>query len=336
MIMSLMATLIAAQQPAPQQPAVRQGLEPLSFLVGHCWRGQFPTGEVDTHCFESVYNGQHIRDRHEVTGGRRPYRGETIYSWDGTANVVTYTYWNISGGVSRGTMRAEGDRLQFGDETYRGPDGRQLSMATHWRRVGDSLYESATVSRDSPSMNRTVRFERVPAAVAMTETRSPDGTSVLVHETLIDAPIADVWTAISTAEGWRSWAVPVAWGQEPEILETSYNPTAAPGDPSTIKQLILATIPGRMMAFRTIKAPDGFPHFDTFSRTTGMFELEPEGDHRTRVRIVSAGYPDTDAGRQLLTFFREGNRVSLDRLRRRFAEGPVDWAREQESERSGE
>ena len=327
----MITTLIAAAL-AAQPPAVRQGLEPLGFLVGHCWRGQFPTGEVDTHCFESVYDGQHIRDRHEVTGGRRPYRGETIYSWDGAANVVTYTYWNSSGGVSRGTMRVEGDRLQFGDETYRGADGRELRMATNWRLIDADSYESATVSADLPSMNRTIRFERVPSAVALSESRSADGTTMLVHETLVEAPVAEVWTAISTPQGWTSWAVPVAWGNEPATIETSYNPAASPGDSSTIKQQILASVPGRMMAFRTIKAPDGFPNFDTFSRTTGMFELEPEGEGRTRVRIVSSGYPDDEAGRQLLGFFREGNRVSLERLRRRFAEGPIDWARERSAE----
>ena len=40
-------------------------------------------GEQDTHCFDAVYGGQHVRDRHEVTGGAGVYRGETLYSADG-------------------------------------------------------------------------------------------------------------------------------------------------------------------------------------------------------------------------------------------------------------
>jgi uncharacterized protein YndB with AHSA1/START domain len=331
MIGTMVALALAAQPPAAQT-VLQGGLEPLAFLVGHCWRGRFPSGQVDTHCFESVYDGQHVRDRHEVTGGQRPYRGETIYSWDGAARTVIYTYWNLSGGVSRGTMRVEGDRLQFGDETYRGADGREFSMATNWRRLDADTYESATLSSDLPSMNRTVRFVRVAAPVDMSETRSPDGTFMLIHETIVDAPVGEVWAAVSTAEGWRSWAVPVAWSREPNILETSYNPAASPGDPSTIKHRVLASIPGRMMAFQTIKAPDGFPNFATFARTTGMFELEPVGDRRTRVRTVGAGYPDDAAGRQLLGFFREGNRITLERLRRRFTEGPIDWNRERSAE----
>ena len=331
MITSLMAAMLAVQQ-----PAVRQGLEPLGFLVGHCWRGEMANGEVDVHCFETVFDGQHVRDRHEVTGGRRPYRGETIYSWDGSANVVSYTYWNTSGGVSRGTMRPEADRLQFGDETYRAPDGREISLATSWRRLGEDSYESATTSAGSPHMNRTVRFARVPVPISISESRTPDGTFMLVHETVVDAPIAEVWSAISTAEGWRSWAVPVAWEQEAGVLETSYNPTASPGDPSTIRHQVVASVPGRMIALRTIKAPEGFPHFDTFARTTALFELEPEGEGRTRVRTVSAGYPDDEAGRQLIGFFREGNRTTLEQLRRRFSEGPRDWSQAAGAESGGQ
>ncbi|HET9429229.1 MAG TPA: SRPBCC domain-containing protein [Allosphingosinicella sp.] len=324
----MMMTLIAAAF-AAQAPALRQGLAPLGFLVGHCWRGQFATGEVDTHCFESVFDGQHVRDRHEVTGGSRIYRGETLYSWDGSADRVTYTYWNTSGGVSRGTMRPEADRLQFGDEQYRGADGREISIATSWRRVDDDTYESTTLSPNSPGLNRTVRFDRVDP-VTMSETRLVDGSMMLVHETLVEASVAQVWEAISTPEGWRGWAVPVAWTPEADILETSYNPAATPGDPSTIRHRLVASVPGRLMAFRTVKAPDGFPHFDTFARTTAMIELEPEGEGRTRVRTVSAGFPDDDAGRQLIGFFREGNRITLDRLRRRFSEGPIDWSRERD------
>jgi uncharacterized protein YndB with AHSA1/START domain len=166
--------------------------------------------------------------------------------------------------------------------------------------------------------------------IAMQERREADGTSTLSHETVIPAAPGEVWTALSTAAGWRTWAVPIAWDApiEPDTIETSYTPSATPGDPTTIRQLLLARIPGRLLVFRTVKAPDGFPNFETFRRTTGFIELEPVAGGHTRVRITGTGYPDTEAGRQILGFFREGNRVSLDRLRRRFVSGPLDWARE--------
>jgi uncharacterized protein YndB with AHSA1/START domain len=329
MIATLMALALAAQAPAP---ALRPGLEPLGFLVGHCWQGTFATGEQDTHCFETAYDGQHVRDQHRVTGGARLYRGETLFSADGQ-RAVTYTYWNSIGGVSRGAMQPRPDRLDFGVETYRGPDGRESRMSTFWRRVGDDAYEAVTESSDMPSMNRTVTYRRVAdtvpdssAAVSATDLTDVDGSHTLVHETLIQAPADQVWQAISTAEGWTGWAVPVAW-MDGDLLETSYTPGASRGDPSTIRQQIVARISGRLLVFRTTKAPEGFPNFETFRQVVHVLEVEPGGPGQSRVRLTGSGYPDTDAGRQLLGFFRDGNRVSLERLRQRFASGPLDWNR---------
>jgi uncharacterized protein YndB with AHSA1/START domain len=166
---------------------------------------------------------------------------------------------------------------------------------------------------------------QAPAPVAISTRTEPNGRHALAHETVVAAPAAEVWQAIATVDGWRTWAVPVAWGPEPDILETSYTPTAQPGDASTIHQRLTTILPGRILSFRTIRAPERFPHFETFAEVTSVFELEPLGENRTRVRLTGSGYADTEAGRQLLAFFREGNRISLERLRQRFETGPLDW-----------
>jgi uncharacterized protein YndB with AHSA1/START domain len=140
---------------------VQSGLAPLAFLVGHCWRGDFPGGKQDTHCFESVYGGRHIRDRHEVSGSGEPYRGETIYSWNGKAKRVEYTYWNSLGGVSRGSMTPRADRLDFGNERYTGSDGKTITISTFWRRVGDDSYEAVSTSSPSPTGQRVTRYRRI-------------------------------------------------------------------------------------------------------------------------------------------------------------------------------
>lgn len=148
----------------------------------------------------------------------------------------------------------------------------------------------------------------------------------MVHEALVDGAIADVWTAISTPQGWMTWAVPVAWTSptEPDVLETSYDSADRPGSPSTIQQRFIARIPGRLLVFRTIKAPEEFPHRETYHGVTSVFELEPAG-RQTRVRLTSLGYPDTDAGNALVGFFEKGNAKTLENLQRRFLTGPVDW-----------
>ena len=86
-MIAILALLAAAQPMAAPQ------LEPLAFLAGHCWEGRFADGKVDTHCFEPVYDGRYLRDRHAVTGAGSTYAGETLYAWDQAAGRVIYTYW---------------------------------------------------------------------------------------------------------------------------------------------------------------------------------------------------------------------------------------------------
>ncbi len=164
--------------------------------------------------------------------------------------------------------------------------------------------------------------------VAITDRREADGTLTLSHEVVVPAARDAVWAAISTPEGWRTWATPVSWvpADEPEAIEGSYDPAARPGAPSLIRQRILARLPGRMMVFRTVRAPQGFPHFDVYSQVTTFFELESVDAGHTRVRLTGTGYADNEAGRLLFGFFRDGNRISLERLKQRFVSGPLDWA----------
>lgn len=154
-----------------------------------------------------------------------------------------------------------------------------------------------------------------------------DRTTTMVHMISVDATPAEVWTAISTAEGWMTWAVPVAWvaKDDPDLIETAYDPASHPGAADTIQQRFTERVPGRSLAFRTVKAPAGFPHWETYRNVTSLFEIEPAGK-QTRVRLTSRGYPDTADGRALLGFFEGGNRMTLENLRARFATGPVDWA----------
>ena len=157
-------------------------------------------------------------------------------------------------------------------------------------------------------------------AVVVSEGRAADGSVTLVHEALIEASPEQVWEAIATPEGWMRWAVPLArWvpGAR-DLLETSYDPAAAPGDATTIHHQFLERVPGRRLAFRTTKTPDGFPFGQDYLAVTSMFELEPEGAG-TRLRLTSSGYPDNEAGRALVAFFRQGNGQTLELLQALFA-----------------
>jgi uncharacterized protein YndB with AHSA1/START domain len=163
--------------------------------------------------------------------------------------------------------------------------------------------------------------------VAITDRHEADGTMTLSHEVVVPASRADVWAALATPEGWRTWATPVAWvpADDPDAIETSYDPAARPGDTTLIRQHVLARLPGRLLVFRTVRAPQGFPHFETYARVTNFIELERVDAGHTRIRLTGTGYANDDAGRLLFGFFRDGNRISLERLRQRFVSGPLDW-----------
>jgi uncharacterized protein YndB with AHSA1/START domain len=166
------------------------------------------------------------------------------------------------------------------------------------------------------------------SAVTMSRAFEADGTTTLVHETIVPASAAEVWQAVSTAEGWMTWAVPIAWANPAAgTLETSYDPAASPGDPGTIMQQFVAVIPGRLLAFRTTKAPAGFPAPETYYRVTSVIELEPltSGTH---VRLTSVNFTASEDGAMLADFFARGNATTLEHLRQSLLTGPRDWTAE--------
>jgi hypothetical protein len=152
--------ILAAATAAP----VDNPLQPLSFLVGYCWRGEFKgSGNVDTHCFEPVFGGKSVRDRHEVknAAGKTVYAGESLYGWNGKTRRVEYAYFSSDGGVTYGSMTPKDGNLDFGDEVYNGADGKEIRISTLWQRVGETAYDTITRSPFMPSGQRVVRYLRV-------------------------------------------------------------------------------------------------------------------------------------------------------------------------------
>ena len=158
---------------------------------------------------------------------------------------------------------------------------------------------------------------QVPAATAQSA-RSAERNSnrTMVHSIEIRASAKDVYRALTTPEGWRRWAVGVAWEvqRHPRIIETSYDPRAMPGGPATIRQLFVREEPYRLVEFRTIKAPRGFDGFDTYRNVINRLELRSVGPHRTRLRFIAGPFPDTATGRKLFRFFDSGNRKTLENM----------------------
>jgi hypothetical protein len=120
-----------------------ESLQPMAFLAGHCWKGDFPDGkQTDEHCFTWLYDGKALRDTHTVRAPGRPdYVGETTYYWDSAAKRVEYVYIENLGGISRGNMQSTPEALLFPATQYVA-DGQAMTYRVRWTPLSDTSYEA--------------------------------------------------------------------------------------------------------------------------------------------------------------------------------------------------
>lgn len=158
-----------------------------------------------------------------------------------------------------------------------------------------------------------------------------DGTRTLHLSVEVAAAAGEVWKAMTTSEGWRSWAAPVAQVdfRLGGIIETSYDLAGAPGAPGNIRNQIVAFLPQRMVAIRNVQAPPK-ARFDvpTFQSLHTIVLIEPVNDTRTRVAFVQPGYMSGEPWDTVYKHFAWGNAFTLDLLKTRFEQGPVDWKKQ--------
>jgi hypothetical protein len=158
----------------------------------------------------------------------------------------------------------------------------------------------------------------------------PNGSRVLKLIIQINSPASKIWSLFTTAEGWQSWAVPVAWVDfgVGGVIETSYAATAVRGQPGNIKNAIVAYVPGQMLVLRNVQAPPNFENAEEFARTATIISLRSISKDKSLVQIDGVGYLPTPAFDQLLQKFRIGDSWTLQQLKRAAEQGPVDWKEE--------
>jgi hypothetical protein len=146
---------------APNNP-----LLPLQFLVGHCWTGDFPnSGGKDTHCFEPMFGGKFIRDKHVVHGKGPDYLGESIYAFDPKQKRIVFWYWSSGGDIDGGTVEPMANGLNFPERHLTAP--KDLTMRTHWKRIGDDRYEALNEQKIGDGAWQTawkIEYERADAS----------------------------------------------------------------------------------------------------------------------------------------------------------------------------
>lgn len=164
-------------------------------------------------------------------------------------------------------------------------------------------------------------------AIRDTSFAKADGSRTIQLSAWLPATPSDVYRTIATPEGWKTWAVPVAFGEARVggFMETSYDPNAKPGDPGNIVQEFLALTPNRLARFRTTKVPEGFPNGDLYMKTIATMELAPESAG-TRLTFTHEGFGKEPGFDQLYDFFLKGDAHTLEQLQKRFETGPVDFS----------
>ncbi|MGH9650306.1 MAG: SRPBCC family protein, partial [Terriglobales bacterium] len=83
----------------------------------------------------------------------------------------------------------------------------------------------------------------------------------LVHEGVVNAPLAQVWAAFTTKEGLESW---MAAHAEIDlrvggVMKTEHDAKGSVDGASSIANTILSYEPMRMLSLRVTKFPEGFP-----------------------------------------------------------------------------
>ena len=180
---------------------------------------------------------------------------------------------------------------------------------------------SAEPNKDYPTIDDTSFIES-------------NGNRVICLSVEVAALPEDVWRTLTTAEGWKSFAVAFAEMEMKVggVIETSYKPTARMGDPDNIKNEIVAYVPGKMMAIRCIQAPRNFQHKQEFFATSTVFELLPVGGQKTRMVVTAEGYRPGEAYDELFRKFRRGDAYTLEKLRSRFDKSSKSPATEAKSQ----
>jgi uncharacterized protein YndB with AHSA1/START domain len=160
----------------------------------------------------------------------------------------------------------------------------------------------------------------------------PSGDRAIQLSAVIPAPPAEVYKAFTTTEGFKSWAVPVTKVdlRIGGMMESSYDAKARLGDPSNIKNEIVAYVPDRLLVIRNHQAPPGFADPELFGKTVTVMEFQPVGPKATKVVITNAGYGQGERWSTLYGHFEWGDAYMLAQLRKRFETGPTDWAKEAE------
>lgn len=155
-----------------------------------------------------------------------------------------------------------------------------------------------------------------------------DGGKVLRIALVIPAARGLVWQRLTTSEGYRTWATPLAHvtGGLGGMIESSYDPAARIGNPDNIRNQIVLWSPERSLAIKNVQAPASLAGRREFAEIVTVMELDDVPGGATRVTLTAVGYKPGEPYDNLYRHFSWGNAYSLMMLKESFVKGPIDWS----------
>lgn len=155
-------------------------------------------------------------------------------------------------------------------------------------------------------------------SIVSTVINTDAGERSLLQEVLVEAPVADVWNAYTTSEGWMGWAAPLAEVdlRVGGLIRTHYQPGAAIGDAGTNTLHILSYVPQQLLILQA-ELEDRWPDVmkEDAEHLMNVIIFEELGKERTRIRSYGVGYRDSPAYDELLGFFAPANEGLFRKLK---------------------
>lgn len=176
----------------------------------------------------------------------------------------------------------------------------------------ESVTQKSSISSDS-IMNRSFVSE--------------NGERFLRFEMEVDTPITEVWKAIATEEGIKTWMAPVA-KLDLKIggtVQTNYNKNSKIGDEGTIALGIINYIPNEMLIYK-ITLNDVFPEKcrKEDKNLQEIIQLTPLTKNKTKVISTMVGWGTGEEWDKTYSFFEKGNKWSYQEFIKRFKNGKAE------------
>ena len=149
-------------------------------------------------------------------------------------------------------------------------------------------------------------------------------------DVMVKGTLAEVWHAWTIDEGVRTFFAPgsnvhLAIGGPYEIY---FAPDAPAGQRGGDGLKVLSYLPQEMLSFEW-NFPPSIPSLrDGGARTWVVVSLAEAGAGQVRVRLAHLGWRAGDDWEKGFAYFQRAWDIVLGRLQRRFAQGPIDWAKE--------